>query len=113
MVGEAFRVPNPSLPLPVGEVAERSDDGEGNKAPRTLSVTFGDSSPKGGAKGQKTEGRRISNVSKKRTQRATIKVAPTGTTERNVTQKAPLSKGAVSEADRGIQQRTEQPAGAN
>ena len=59
VVGDSFRVPNPSLPLPVGEVAERSEDGEGNKAPGTLSVTFGDSSPKGGAKGQKTEGRRF------------------------------------------------------
>ena len=62
VVGDAFRVPNPSLPLPVGEVSERSEDGEGNKAPGTLSVTFGDSSPKGGAKGQKTEGRRISRA---------------------------------------------------
>ena len=33
------------LPLPLGEVAERSEDGEG-----TLSVTCGDSSPSGGAK---------------------------------------------------------------
>ena len=36
------------LLLPMGEVAERSEDGEGKNA---LSVTFGDSSPKGGAKG--------------------------------------------------------------
>ena len=36
------------MPLPLGEVAERSEDGEGNKA---LSVTFGDSSPGGRAKG--------------------------------------------------------------
>jgi len=36
------------LPLPMGEVAERSEDGGyGCKA---LSVTCGDSSPKGGAK---------------------------------------------------------------
>ena len=56
---DAFRVPNPSLPLPVGEVSERSKDGEGNKAPGTLSVTFGDSSPKGGAKGQHTDRRRF------------------------------------------------------
>ena len=32
-VADAFRVPNPSLPLPMGEVSERSEDGEGNKAP--------------------------------------------------------------------------------
>ena len=37
------------LPLPLGKVAERSEDGEGKP---TLSVTFGDSSPKGRAKGQ-------------------------------------------------------------
>ena len=36
------------LPLPMGEVAERSEAGEGSKA---LSVTFGDSSPGGRAKG--------------------------------------------------------------
>ena len=39
------------LPLPMGEVAERSEDGEGIWGYSTLSVTFGDSSPKGGAKG--------------------------------------------------------------
>ena len=39
------------LPLPMGEVAERSEDGEGKWGCHTLSVTFGDSSPKGGAKG--------------------------------------------------------------
>ena len=39
------------LPLPLGEVAERSEDGEGILGCNTLSVTFGDSSPKGGAKG--------------------------------------------------------------
>ena len=43
----------------MGEVAERSEDGEGNKAPGTLSVTFGDSSPKGGAKERQTERRRF------------------------------------------------------
>ena len=37
------------LPLPMGEVAERSEDGEGRC--KALSVTCGDSSPKGGAKG--------------------------------------------------------------
>ena len=41
----------PSLPLPLGEVAERSEDGEGTRCPKTLSVTFGDSSPSGRAKG--------------------------------------------------------------
>ena len=39
------------LPPPLGEVAERSEDGEGILDCNTLSVTFGDSSPKGGAKG--------------------------------------------------------------
>ena len=38
------------LPLPVGEVAERSEDGEGKSGCNALSVTFGDSSPKGRAK---------------------------------------------------------------
>ncbi len=38
------------LPLPVGEVAERSEDGEGKPVGSALSVTFGDSSPKGRAK---------------------------------------------------------------
>ena len=35
----------------MGEVAERSEGGEGKLDCSTLSVTFGDSSPKGGAKG--------------------------------------------------------------
>ena len=39
------------LPLPLGEVAERSEDGEGKTGFNTLSVIFGDSSPKGRAKG--------------------------------------------------------------
>ena len=39
------------LPLPLGEVAERSEDGEGKLGCNTLSVTFGDSSPRGRAKG--------------------------------------------------------------
>ena len=39
------------LPLPLGEVAERSEDGEGKWMRRALSVTFGDSSPRGRAKG--------------------------------------------------------------
>ena len=49
------------LPLPLGEVAERCEDGEGKPGCNTLSVTFGDSSPKERAKrmyphlGTKTE----------------------------------------------------------
>ena len=39
------------MPLPLGEVAERSEDGERKPGCNTLSVTFGDSSPKGRAKG--------------------------------------------------------------
>ena len=39
------------LPLPLGEVAERSEDGEGKQVCKTLSVTCGDSSPRGRAKG--------------------------------------------------------------
>ena len=39
------------LPLPLGEVAERSEDGEGILGRKALSVTFGDSSPRGRAKG--------------------------------------------------------------
>ena len=39
-----------SLPLPLGEVAERSEDGEGIPGRNALSVTFGDSSPRGRAK---------------------------------------------------------------
>ena len=42
---------NGTLPLPLGEVAERSEDGEGKLDCNTLSVTFGDSSPRGRAKG--------------------------------------------------------------
>ena len=41
------------LPLPLGEVAERSEDGEGKWVRKALSVTFGDSSPKGGAKAER------------------------------------------------------------
>ena len=36
----------------MGEVAERSEGGEGIPECNTLSVTFGDSSPTGRAKGQ-------------------------------------------------------------
>ena len=39
------------LPLSLGEVSERSEDGEGELGCNTLSVTFGDSSPRGRAKG--------------------------------------------------------------
>ena len=39
------------LPLPLGEVDERSEDGDGKLGCNALSVTFGDSSPKGRAKG--------------------------------------------------------------
>ncbi len=39
------------LPLPLGELAERSEDGEGKLGCKSLSVTFGDSSPRGRAKG--------------------------------------------------------------
>ena len=37
------------LPLPLGEVAERSEDGEGKRC-KALSVSCGDSSPRGRAK---------------------------------------------------------------
>ena len=47
-IGVSRRYP---LPLPLGEVAERSEDGEGKTGCNTLSVTFGDSSPRGRAKG--------------------------------------------------------------
>ena len=43
--------PKHPLPLPMGEVAERSEDGEGKWVRKALSVTFGDSSPGGRAKG--------------------------------------------------------------
>ena len=35
----------------MGEVAERSEDGEGTQGCNALSVTYGDSSPRGRAKG--------------------------------------------------------------
>ena len=41
----------------MGEVAERSEDGEGIQGCNTLSVTFGDSSPGGGAKGVRIDTR--------------------------------------------------------
>ena len=39
------------MSLPLGEVSERSEDGEGKLGCKALSVTFGDSSPRGRAKG--------------------------------------------------------------
>ena len=39
------------LPLSLGEVAERSEDGGGKQGCKALSVTCGDSFPKGRAKG--------------------------------------------------------------
>ena len=39
------------LPPPLGEVAERSEDGEGKLGRKALSVTCGDSPPGGRAKG--------------------------------------------------------------
>ena len=39
------------LPLPLGEVDERSEDGEGKPGCNALSVAYGDSSPGGRAKG--------------------------------------------------------------
>ena len=39
------------LPLPLGEVSEQSEDGAGKQGCNALSVTFGDSSPRGRAKG--------------------------------------------------------------
>ena len=47
-VGVPYESP---LPLSLEEVAERSEDGEGILGCNTLSVTFGDSSPRGSAKG--------------------------------------------------------------
>ncbi len=51
MSGSHQTVSRHLLPLPMGEVAERSEDGEGRRGCGTLSVTFGDSSPRGRAKG--------------------------------------------------------------
>ena len=58
MLAQKWSVPAPIgvprrhlLPLPLGEVAECSEAGEGKSGCNALSVTFGDSSPKGGAKG--------------------------------------------------------------
>ena len=46
---EPYWVCKPPLPLPLGEVAERSEDGEGKRR-KPLSVACGDSSPRGRAK---------------------------------------------------------------
>ena len=51
------------LPLPMGEVAERSEDGEGKRGCNTLSVTFGDSSPRGRAKGLHMLARKMERIS--------------------------------------------------
>ena len=45
------------MPLPLGEVAEQSEDGEGKK--RALSVGFADSSPGGRAKRERKTLREI------------------------------------------------------
>ena len=50
------------LPLPMGEVAERSEDGEGKTGCNTLSVTFGDSSPGGRAKGLHMLARKMERI---------------------------------------------------
>ena len=51
-----------SLPLPLGEVAERSEDGEGRLGCNTLSVTYGDSSPRGRAKGARMVSRKVERI---------------------------------------------------
>ena len=50
------------LPLPLGEVAERGEDGEGKLGCSTLSVTFGDSSPRGRAKGLRMVSREMERI---------------------------------------------------
>ena len=50
------------LPLPLGEVAERSEDGEGIQGCMALSVTFGDSSPGGRAKGLHMLARKMERI---------------------------------------------------
>ena len=50
------------LPLPLGEVAERSEDGEGKLGCNTLSVPFGDSSPRGRAKGLRMVSREMERI---------------------------------------------------
>ena len=50
------------MPLPMGEVAERSEDGEGKLGCSTLSVTFGDSSPRGRAKGLRMVSREMERI---------------------------------------------------
>ena len=46
----------------MGEVAERSEDGEGKLGCSTLSVTFGDSSPRGRAKGLRMVSREMERI---------------------------------------------------
>ena len=46
----------------MGEVAERSEDGEGKLGCSTLSVTFGDSSPRGRAKGLRVVSREMERI---------------------------------------------------
>ena len=50
------------MPLPMGEVAERSEDGEGKLGCSTLLVTFGDSSPRGRAKGLRMVSREMERI---------------------------------------------------
>ena len=50
------------MPLPMGEVAERSEDGKGKLGCSTLSVTFGDSSPRGRAKGLRMVSREMERI---------------------------------------------------
>ena len=49
--------------LPKGEVDERSEDGEGKPGCNALSVAYGDSSPKGRAKGGCTATRKMARIS--------------------------------------------------
>ena len=46
----------------MGEVAERSEDGEGKLGFSTLSLTFGDSSPRGRAKGLRMVSREMERI---------------------------------------------------
>ena len=46
----------------MGEVAERSEDGEGKLGCSTLSVTFGDGSPRGRAKGLRMVSRKMERI---------------------------------------------------
>ena len=46
----------------MGEAAERSEDGEGKQGCKALSVTFGDSSPGGRAKGLHMLARKMERI---------------------------------------------------